>query len=281
MKRIKSILIAVGILAAFTSLVPAQTNVVTVTNIVTVVVTNVVTVTNLVVAVPAPAPAVVVVPPAPVRYPWLSSISAGATVTRGNSHTLLYSGNFLTEKKTPINEISIGADGAYGSQNSVATVNNYHAFTQWNHLFTERFYDYVRVDGLRDIIADLNYRINVGPGVGYYFVKQTNTFLSTEAGAGYQNEDLGGTYNSFCTLRLDERFEHKFDGHARFWQNLELVPQVDDFNNYVLNAEIGLETVITKSVSLKTCVDDSYQNVPAAGRQKNDFKLISGITYKF
>ena len=287
MKGNKSILVAAGILAVFSLTASAQTNVLTVTNYVTVMVTNVVTVTNVVAGVPAPAPSpapalkAAKVPPVPARYPWKSSITAGLTLTRGNSHTLLYDGDFQTDKKTPKNEYTFDLGGAYGSQDSKDNVNNYHLSGQWNHLFTEKLYDYVRAAALRDVILDLDYRFNLGPGVGYYLIKDADTTLAMEAGAGYQDEHLGGVYNSFATLRLAERFERKFDDHARVWQSLELLPEADEVENFLVNFEIGVETPITKSLSLKTCFDDNYANHPADSLQKNDMKLVSGLSYKF
>ena len=266
----------------------AQTNVITVTNFVTITVTNVVTLTNIVVAPPAAAPAANVetnvaatVPPPEPKYPWESSVGAGLVLTRGNSHTLLYSGEIETAKKTPKNEYSLGASGAFGSQDSEDNVNNYGGYGQWNRLFTDRFYSYVRAEVKRDIIADLDYRFNVGPGAGYYLVKMTNTTLSAEAGAGYQYEHLGDEYNSFATVRFAEKFEHKFSDRARVWQMVEFLPQVDEFDNYIVNFEIGAEAFLTKVFSLKTTLQDSYQSQPAADRDKNDIKIISRISYKF
>ncbi len=266
-------------LSAFPAL--AQTNIYTVTNVVTVLVTNLVTVTNVVANAPAATPATPATVDMVKKYPWASSLSTGLTLTRGNSHSLLFSADIETKKKTPDNEYSLGASGAYGSQNSVQNINNYGAFSQWNHLFTDRFYGYARVDALRDVIADLDYRFNVGPGAGYYFIKGTNTTLSAEAGAGYQDEHLGGIYDSFATARLAENFEHKFNERARLWEKAEILPQVDKFENYAVNFEIGIEASITKSFSLKTYLDDNYQSEPAAGHYRNDVKLVSGIAYKF
>jgi putative salt-induced outer membrane protein len=134
---------------------------------------------------------------------------------------------------------------------------------------------------MRDVIADLDYRINIGPGAGYYFLKATNTTLAGEIGGGYQDEHLGGEYNSYGTIRLAEKFEHKFSDTARLFQSAEILPQADKFQNYVVNFEIGMEASITKTFSLKTTLDDSYQSEPAAGRYRNDLKLISGVSYKF
>ena len=279
MKFAKAICLFLLVFVAGLPGLKAQTNVVTLTNYVTVSVTNVVTVTNVVP--PTAATAATNAMASVKKSPWESSISAGLTMTRGNSHTLLYSGTFQTKRKTTENELLIGANGAYGSQNSEDTVNNYGGYTQWNHLFTERIYSYLRVEALRDVIADLDYRFNIGPGAGYYLLKSTNTTLSVEAGIGMQYEHLGGNYSSFGTMRGAENFEHKFNDHARLWEKAEILPQLDKIENYVVNFEIGLETTITKTLALKTYIDDTYQSQPASGRYRNDIKFVTAAVYKF
>ena len=279
MKTSKSILVAAGFLAVIFSAASAQPSVVTVTNVVTVTVTNVVTVTNFAAAVPAPV--VVPVPAASAKPAWHSSVSAGLTLIRGNKNSTMLTADFVTQKKTPANEYTLGAGTAHGEQNSQETVNNYRAFAQWNHLFSERFFSYLRTDGLHDSVADLDYRFNLGPGVGYYFLKGTNTSLSVESGAGFEVQRLGGNDESFATVRLAEEFEHKFNDRARLWQRVELLPQVDKFDNYLVNFEIGIETAFTRSFSLKTYLVDTYANRPALNRKKNDSKIVAAVSYKF
>ena len=282
MKKLIAILLcATAVLAAFSFNASAQTNIVTVTNVVTMTVTNYVTVTNepATAAAASAATNVIVQPP---KYPWESSIGAGLTLTRGNSSTLLVTGSLQTHKKTPDNEIKLGADGAYGEDSSVENVDTIHGFGQYNHLFTDRFYGYVRAEALHDGIADLQYRVTAGPGAGYYFLKETNTTFAGEFGASYLEQRLGDVDDNYVTLRLAENFEYKFKRFgARFWENVEVLPQVNKFDNYLVNAEIGIESAISQTISLKTYLVDNFNNEPAAGRQKNDVKLISGISYKF
>jgi len=246
-----------------------------VTNVVTVLVTNVVTMTNVAATTPPPVLAV------PVKTPWQSSISAGLTLTRGNSDTLLVTGGVLTEKKGKINEWGFGVDGAYGVNNGEKDVDTLHTFGQVNHLFTDNFFGYLRVNALHDGISDLQYRLTIGPGMGYYLLKTTNTTLAVEGGSAIVFERLGSEDNTYATLRLAERFEHKFKDRARIWQTVEILPQVDDFNNFIVNAEIGIESSLSKKLSLQTFVVDNYVNQAAAGRQQNDVKLVSGLKYKF
>jgi putative salt-induced outer membrane protein YdiY len=288
MKLRKLFVLAAGILSAFSFNASAQTNIVTVTNLVTVTLTNIVTVTNVVVKIEAPTKVIVVAAPAtnqvlaPAKYPWQSSITAGLTLTRGNSDSLLATAKFITDKKTPVNEFNLGADATYGSASGIANNETYHGFGQWNHLFSEKWYGYLRGEGLHDGIAEVKYRFTVTSGVGYYLIKQTNTTLAAEIGPGIVVERVGVVDNTYATMRLAERFEHKFNKNsARVWENVEFLPQIDKPSDYIMNAEIGVESALYKSLNLQVYLDDTYNSQPAASFRRNDLKLVSGVTYKF
>jgi hypothetical protein len=94
-------------------------------------------------------------------------------------------------------------------------------------------------------------------------------------------EKVGDDEDSYMTLRVAERFEHKLSASAKLWQTAEWVPAVEEFDNYVFNFEIGVETGITKSMSLRTYLQDTYRSEPAPGRKSNDVKLVAAIAYKF
>jgi Putative salt-induced outer membrane protein len=212
---------------------------------------------------------------------WESSVSVGLSLTRGNSDTLLTTAAFKTRKKTPENEYMFGVDGSYGKNDSVKNNETLHGVSQYNHLFGERFYGFFNLEGLHDGIADLQYRFTLSPGAGYYFVKATNTTLAGEVGPALIFQRLGGVDTTYASLRLAERFEHKFNDNARVWQKVEFLPQVNKPDNFLINAEIGLEASISKKLSLQVTLQDNFVNQPAPGRKDNDVKLISSLVYKF
>ena len=218
-------------------------------------------------------------PPPPPR--WDSAVAVGLTLTSGNSDTLLFTGGTKTEKKMPKDQFAFGIDGAYGEDNGDVNNEMLHGFGQYNHLFTERFYGYARVDGLYDGIADLDYRFTLSPGAGYYFVKTPQMTLAGEAGPGYVIQKKGGEKDDYFTIRLADRFEYKFKNGARIWQSFEYLPDVSDFGNYVFNAEVGASAALTKTLALRIVFQDTYDSRPAPGRVPNDMKLVSGVEYKF
>jgi putative salt-induced outer membrane protein YdiY len=275
------------ILLAFVLPVAAQSQIQTITNYVTITVTNIVTVTNLVplLAVPPKAATVVAVTPKitpPPKPHWESLLTAGVTLTRGNSDSLLATAKIVTDKKTPVNEYNLGADATYGSANGVPNTETFHGFGQWNHLFTPNWYGLLRGEALHDGIAEVKYRFTITSGVGYYVIKNTNTTFALESGPGIVIERLGDADTTYATMRIAERFERKFNKNsARIWENVEFLPQIDKPSDYLINSEIGAESSLYKNVDLQVYLDDNFNSQPAAGFRRNDVKLVSGVTYKF
>jgi putative salt-induced outer membrane protein YdiY len=174
-----------------------------------------------------------------------------------------------------------GVDGSYGKNDSVKNNETLHGVSQYNRLFGERFYGFFNLEGRHDGIADLQYRFTLSPGAGYYFVKTTNTTFAAEAGPGLIFQRLGGVDTAYASLRLAERFEHKLNDGARVWERAEILPQVNKPENYLVNAEIGVEAALTKTFSLQVTLQDNFVNQPAPGRNDNDVKLISSLVYRF
>jgi len=221
---------------------------------------------------------------------WESVVTAGATLTRGNSRTFLGTIALNTKRKWPDDELLFGASAGYG-QNSVSTptgrtentTDSYiKGFGQWNHLFTSNFFGGLRVSGDHDDIAHLTYRITISPLAGYYLVKRTNAFLVAEVGPSYLIEKFfGENEKDYVGLRAAERGEYKFASGAKIWESVEIVPKVENFDNYLINAEAGVSAPISKALSVSLILQDTYKSVPATGKLKNDMKLIAGLTYNF
>jgi putative salt-induced outer membrane protein YdiY len=231
--------------------------------------------------------------------PWEGLASVGLTVTRGNSENILFTAAAKMSRKGLQDEISFGADAAYGESTTTSArdkttllktettsknANLIHAFFQYNRLFDERLYGYVRLDGLHDDISDISYRITLSPGVGYYFIKTATTRLSVEVGPGVILQRTSGSdpnTDVYAILRVAERFEHKFNDPVKMYQTLEYLPQVDRWGNYLVNFEIGVEASLNKTFSLLTYLQDNYDNEPASGRKNNDLKLVAALGAKF
>ena len=226
----------------------------------------------------AQTPAAAPVPPKPA---WEQSASLGFSLTKGNTDNLLFTADYRAARKVKQTEIAVGLDASYGEDSGKKNNEQFRIFGQYNWLFNERFYAYARAEGLHDDIADVQYRITLSLGAGYYFIKSGKTILSAEIGPGYTFERRGGDDRDYASLRVAEKYEHKFNDKTRVWQTLELLPQVTDFSNYILTFEVGLETALTDKISLRLTIRDIYDSDPAPGRKENDFRFVTGVAVKF
>ena len=226
-------------------------------------------------------------PPAANTNKWEGSASAMITLTRGNSESFLATITADIKRKWDRDTIGFGVSGGYGEStvNDVNTKNTefIQGFAQYDHLFTDRFYAGLRFDGQYDGIAGVDYRFKITPLAGYYLIKEKKMTLTVEAGPSGVLEHLQGEDpNQYFAIRFAERFDYKLTDTTKIYQTLSYTPQVDDWGgNYLLNFEAGIDTAITKQLSLRLVFQDLYASKPAPGKKDNDLRLLAGIGFKF
>lgn len=222
---------------------------------------------------------------------WESVASAGISLTSGNSKNFLATVGINAKRKWSHDEMLLGASAGYGetsfgtrapNDNRTDTTQEYvKGFSQYNHLFSAQLYGGLRVEGLYDKIAAVDYRFTISPLAGYYIIKDPATSFAVEAGPSIVVEKVGGEESTYWGGRIGERFEHKFKNGAKIWESAEWITQLDDVNNWIANGEAGVSAPIVKALDVRLVVQDTYDNRPAPGRLKNDFKLIAGLGYRF
>ncbi len=223
---------------------------------------------------------------------WETTAAAGLTLTRGTHDTFLATAGLNTIRKWDKNEAALGISGGYGEDtdksfgtNKPTVINNnfIQGYAQYNRLFTEKLYGGIRLDGAFDGIAELDYRITLTPLLGYYFIKNAKTTLGVEVGPSAVTEQYSGQdSDTYLGIRFAERFEHKLTDTTKVWQTLSYVPNVERWmEQYVIMAEVGIDTAMTKKWSLRVVLQDAYSSEPAPGIQNNELRLIAGTAYKF
>lgn len=212
---------------------------------------------------------------------WDVSASLGFSSTSGNSETLLLTGSLVGKRKFDDANLELGAAGAYGENDHIRNVQTLRGWGQYDDSITERTYWYGRVEGYHDGIADIQYRFTIGPGIGYYFIKKEKTMLRGEFGPSWIYQRLGDENNDYFSLRFAERFEHQFNERVKLYQTLEWLPELTDWENYLMNFEVGVESALSEKMSVTLSFTDNYNSRPASDRKHNDTRLVAGLKYKF
>ncbi len=234
----------------------------------------------------AQAPAATIAPPPETRA-WITTAAATATLTRGNSENFLATISLDTKRKWERDDLAFGVSGGYGDSTTddeyTKNTEFIQGYGQYNHLFTDRFYGGLRLDGQYDGIAGVEYRFRITPLAGYHLIKNDKMDFVVEAGPSAVFEHLKGQEAEvYAGVRFAERFEYQLAPGTKLWESLEYIPRIDEWaDNYLLNFEAGIDTAIAKGWSLRVVFQDMYASQPAVGKKQNDMRLLAGIAYKF
>lgn len=211
------------------------------------------------------------------------SLNAGVTWTEGNSDTLRANAGIEYEgRREALGAIRAGAEGNYGYSRIDGErdrdVDNASAFFNARKTITDRTFASLNSSFLYDGQADIDYRFVVGPNVGTFLIKQDRTELSVEVGPSYLWEKVDDQTDDYFVVRFAQRFDHRLSDTARIWQEAEYLPKSDDFEDYLLNSEVGVSASLTDRTSLRMVVQSRYDSTPSAGKEKHDVTVITGIS---
>ena len=229
---------------------------------------------------------------------WTTALNAGLTMTDGNSETMAANVGLTTEGvKDGLGSVIAGADFNYGestvsstatdpatgesvvTETEETTVENAKAFVNVKKTLSAKTFAYLDGSVLYDDVALIDYRATLGPGLGFYLVKNDKRQLSLEAGPSYVWEKVDGASNDYLALRFAERYSCQATKTAKLVQSLEYLPEAEDFDNYLLTAEVGVEAAMNDHLSLRVVLQDKYDSTPAPGAERNDLSLIAGLGF--
>ena len=213
---------------------------------------------------------------------WDKGLNVGLNLTDGNSDTLGLNAGILAERGAPEDDsrCALGFVYNYGETEDVRTVDNQQVFAKHREVLTGNTYGYASISWLRDDIAAIDYRVIVGAGLGQYLVRNETTALGVEFGLAWIAEDVADVDVDVFALRFAQNLEHRFSDTARIVESVEYLPEANDFDNYLLNAEIAAEADMNEKILLRLAVQNRYDSTPAPGLEHNDVAVVAGLGYK-
>ena len=207
-----------------------------------------------------------------------SKVILGLNMTDGNSETLTLNVGLTAKRGDDEDNTEFVAEYNYGESEDEATVDNIKANAKRRSELFGDTYGYGDANFLRDEVADIDYRFILGVGLGHYLIRDEITKLAIEFGLAWITEDAGETDN-ILAFRFGQNLHHELSESARIFESVEFLPEADVWDNYLINAKLGIEADINDRVALRVALEDRYDYTPAEGRDENDLALIAGFSY--
>ncbi len=214
---------------------------------------------------------------------WDKSLQGGFNYSEGNSNVSSINVNSKLSRDFEGEAWRFELDYNYGSASDgpdtprEVTKNNFRAYQDYHHTIDSTFFVGENLSFTWDQIADVKYRVILSPAVGAHIIKQDDETLNLEFGPAYVWEELGDDREDYAAARIANRWTWAISETASIFQGAEYVISFEDSANYLMNAEFGVESALTKTLDLIFSVRDFYINQPAAGRRPNDVQTIVGV----
>jgi putative salt-induced outer membrane protein YdiY len=226
----------------------------------------------------------------PPREKWRGNLIGTLNVARGNSDTteagvrgmaeLRRDNQYVDDRFTLAGAYRYGDAGLGDGRQT--TRDNWDALAKYDRFFDEDLYTFVQMRVEHDRIADLDYRLTPGVGVGYQWVESPRTNVRTEIGVSYVYERFGDdSTNDFVGPRLAYHIDHKLADNLTVFHNMEFLPAFDDLGDYVLTTDVGLRVRFAKGFFTEVRFELKRDSEPSTNAEKNDLRYVVGVGWEF
>ena len=228
---------------------------------------------------------------------WHGSVNVAYESARGNTYK--NNATILANLNRRWEDDRVNVDfGYYYSQTGTSKHNREKSTDRWelegqhDHFWSPTFYTYENGRYEEDDIAGIDFRLKLGAGLGLQWLDGANSAIgkwsfSQELGAAWVRVDYKekdpSVDDSFATLRYAHHLKYnpKWNEAVEAFHNLEFLPQVDDWDNQLIKADVGFTTKIIMNIDLLAKIEWDYNTQPSVGRKSSDFRYIVGLGYKW
>ena len=246
---------------------------------------------------PVAVAAVQPVPKAPET--WHGSVNASFNAARGNTYDNTW--GIIANLNRRWDKDRLNVDFGYhysekgqGDKDAQKSEDRWEIEAKHDHFWWEKVYSYEDLRYDRDMIQDLSARYRVGLGGGYQWLENTEAF---DVGKFSFNQELGVNYikeeydipnddvadGGYCALRYAHHFSWlpKWREGLEFFHNAEYLPQIDDWDKFLVKADVGFSTKLIYDFDLLCKIEWDFNSKPANDRKRDDVRYIVGLGYKW
>jgi len=234
---------------------------------------------------PLPLLDIVQINPEAVR--WHGAVGANGLYGRSTTTTVQLGVNAEAIRRDEVGRITLSGAYNFGRQrvNGISQTNtdNWRLLAKYDAFFSDDFYGFASAAAESDRVNQLRLRASPSLGVGYQWVDRNDLHLRTEAGGSWLYEDYRSEpeVNRDLAMRLAYHVDKTLGGRISLVHNLEYLPSVNRFSDFLLNADAGMRVTLIGSMYSEVNAKLAYDNQPGLGARKatTELRLGVGMTY--
>ena len=217
---------------------------------------------------------------------WSGFADAGLSLASGNTDTLTFTLGANAVRETRRDKTSLYIGSLYSrsevggeSQTTAKAVNG---GARYDIFLSDRFSVFGITDLEYDAFQQLDLRLVLGGGAGYYLVKNDVTRFQVFGGGNLNKEyffvDPDRTTGE---LMLGQNYATKLAGRFGFTESFVVFPNLSETGEYRFVFSAAAVTTLNKWLDWHLTLTDRYNSYPAAGPECNDVLLTPGVRFNF
>jgi len=112
-------------------------------------------------------------------------------------------------------------------------------------------------------------------------IKEEDKWLTPEIGIGFSSQNINNESSESLNIYAGLHSDFQLTKTTKLYKNLSVFSPLENLENYWIYGEIGIETILSDTISLKIYLQNQYEASPASGRKHNDLQFITSLEYKF
>ncbi|QQL45443.1 DUF481 domain-containing protein [Sulfuriroseicoccus oceanibius] len=212
---------------------------------------------------------------------WSTRVAVGGNLTGGNVDSYRVNGDLRSTRQSEKHRTSLVLNGDVGQSEGRQTSERMFSSADHRSDFTPYWFTTFGGGYQRNPLAGLDHHVRGSIGIGYYFFKSERVEWALDVGPAYVFEQRAGFDDSHRpSARLGQEFEIRIHDHLKFFQNAEVLTSINNGSYWRLHSEAGIETDITRNLSLRFTGRNRYDAQPSAERRNNDFTLGASMVIR-
>ena len=177
---------------------------------------------------------------------------------------------------------SIKAKGSilYSESDENTSANKYNVELDYNHMINEKLYSYMGINYIKDQLSDYDYRLNIGPGLGYKLLEDEIQTIDIQGGLDYAYDKYNdGLKDNYLAGRTELNYKYTFSQSIEFKQMLSYLASFEDGEKYFAVSDSAIGVKMTQNLSLGVSYNMDYTN--KTEKEKLDTKFLTSLIVDF
>lgn len=201
--------------------------------------------------------------------------------TSGNTNTTTFSSKL--EGTTAFNDTdSLKAKGSilYSESEKDTSANKYNLELDYNHMINQKLYSYVGINYIKDQLSDYDYRLDIGPGLGYKILEDETQTIDIQGGLDYAYDKYeNGSKDAYVAGKTELNYKYRFNQNVEFKQMLSYLGSFEDREKYFAVSDSSIGVKMTQNLSLGISYNLDYTN--KTEKEKLDKKFLTSLIVDF